>query len=702
MGIKKINGGIEDYITKFVRARGGDSTGLDAKYPYILGNPLDVENSLRFNDDDEAYLEKTFGTPTNSRIGTFSFWCKLGKSTDAEQGIFKDKNSNKFWVGFDINLSGDYTFGVYCGNNGTPQLRVTSSLFRDHSAWYHIIMSIDTTNNTASDRLKLYVNGEIVTNFTTNSVIDQDVEVFYDVSHVIGRYANASEQFDGYLADVHFVDGTVLDASSFGMNNAETGRWVPKDCSEDLTYGTNGFYLKFDNTADLGEDSSGNDNDWTAYNLMTEAGPNDGRTWSSNTSGGGNATVAFNANGPVKDDYSHSGSALTVTFNPPISGDIIVYGGAGGNATYDFTLSDGSVLSSNNNYLNAIPWDELDYGAKTNITSLHCEGGYCLYAVSVNGSYLVDGRDDGGDAAIDVLADSPSTYDDGGNGVGNYCTLNPLMKSAGSLTPTLSDGNLTAAKGGSGGWQNVGSTFSVSDDTGKWYWEVEWTAMAGTYESRIGVAAEGYEFNRDTTATGLPWLGSATGTSWSLSIDGNSYTGGSSTAYTSALSATDVIGVALDTDAHTLTFYKNGSSLGQAYSSVSSPVLTPAFAFHANDANTINVNFGARSFAYTPPTNHKALNTYNLGDTEILSGTYEGNGDADGPVVWMNATPATLKIGTSDPATSLVTFSPTTVDRLVSGFKIRHASTNNGSGTTYYWLATIDKAFKYANAQTNE
>ena len=207
------------------------------------------------------------------------------------------------------------------------------------------------------------------------------------------------------------------------------------------------------------------------------------------------------------------------------------------------------------------------------------------------------------------------------------------MKSEGSLTPTLSNGNLTAATGGSGGWQNVGTTISVSDDTGKWYWEVSWTTMAGTYESRIGVAAEGYEFNLDTTSSGLPWLGSATGTSWSLGIDGNSYTGGSSTAYTSALSVTDVIGVALDTDNHTLTFYKNGSTLGTAYTGVSSSVLTPAFGFHTNNANTINVNFGAGSFKYTPPTGYKALNTYNLDDPTITDGTkhfdtilYTGNG----------------------------------------------------------------------------
>jgi len=156
-----------------------------------------IDNSCRFNDDDSAYMSRTFGTPTNAKIGTFSFWCKLGKTTDTEQAIFKDYNSNKFWVGFDVNGSGDYTLGVYLHNNTTKQVRVTSRLFRDHSAWYHIIVSIDTTDGTASDRLKLYVNGELVTDFTTNNTIDQNIEVFDDVSHVIGRYANTSEEFDG-------------------------------------------------------------------------------------------------------------------------------------------------------------------------------------------------------------------------------------------------------------------------------------------------------------------------------------------------------------------------------------------------------------------------------------------------------------------------------------------------------------------------
>jgi len=381
----------------------------------------------------------------------------------------------------------------------------------------------------------------------------------------------------------------------------------------------------------------------------------------------------------------------------------------GNGVWYEFS---DSALSTISNTLTSFEWNrqpgqssnhwdylcaiEIDGIILINYTALEYDGSGNGNHVTANNFSTTAG------VGNDALADSPVTYDDSGNGVGNYCTLNPLMKSTNS-TPILSNGNLTAATGASGAeWTTCGSTISVSDDTGKWYWEVGWTTMSGTYESRIGVAAEGYEFNRDASGSGLPWLGSATGTSWSLAIDGNSYTGGSGTAYTTALSVTDVIGVALDTDNHTLTFYKNGSTLGTAYTGVSSPVLTPGFGFHTNNANTINVNFGQRPFTETVPTGFKALNTFNLGDTEILSGEYEGSGAADGPVVWMNATPATLKIGTSDPPTSLVTFDPSDVDPLASGFKIRHASTNNGSGTTYYWLATKDRAFKYANAQSNE
>jgi len=189
-----------------------------------------------------------------------------------------------------------------------------------------------------------------------------------------------------------------------------------------------------------------------------------------------------------------------------------------------------------------------------------------------------------------------------------YCTLDPSKRSANN-PPTLSNGNLTVATTGYGtgaSWTNCGSTISVADDTGKYYFEVTYSTMAGTYQARFGIAASGYPFTQNTAATGLPWLGSnSISTSWSLSLDGQKVYSDVQYTYTNSLTTTDVYGVALDTDNHTLTFYKNGSSLGQAFSSVSSSELTPAISYHTASYNVATFNFGVSAFAYTPPANHK-------------------------------------------------------------------------------------------------
>ena len=223
-----------------------------------------IAKSCRFNDDDSASMNRTFGTPTNAKIGTFSFWCKLGGETNSPRAILQEHVANKFWVGFDNNGSGDYTLGVYISNNTTNQVRNTSRLFRDHSAWYHIIISIDTTDGSASERLKIYVNGELVTDFSTSNAVDHNIDVFTNAVHYIGSYSGGSEFFDGLLADVNFIDGQKLGADSFGKTG-KYGEWIPKEYNG--TYGDNGFYLDFADASDLGDDESGNGNDFSENNI---------------------------------------------------------------------------------------------------------------------------------------------------------------------------------------------------------------------------------------------------------------------------------------------------------------------------------------------------------------------------------------------------------------------------------------------------
>ncbi|MDP6584002.1 MAG: hypothetical protein QF535_05055, partial [Anaerolineales bacterium] len=208
-----------------------------------------IDQSLRFDDGDSAKLTRTPGTPTSARIGTLSWWMKQGKIEECSWGMsnYSDESNR---VSISTSSHALNMFGKVGGTASKPNL-TTSQLFRDPSAWYHIVYSIDVTQATASDRIKLYVNGEQVTSFSGESYPDQNVDfpLFSKTNMLIGaRYAGSITQHtDGYMAEFHYVDGTALDASSFGETDAATNQWKPIEVTG-LTYGTNGFYQKYSST----------------------------------------------------------------------------------------------------------------------------------------------------------------------------------------------------------------------------------------------------------------------------------------------------------------------------------------------------------------------------------------------------------------------------------------------------------------------
>jgi len=233
-----------------------------------LPTGYDVDNSCRFNDDDDPRLSRASGTPTSTRKFTISFWVKKSGQV-ADQFLvssFTDAN-NRMAVSFDTNDR----LECNCHVSGSIIIRRNPTRkFRDYSAWYHIVFAVDTTQSTASDRAKVYVNGELQTVFenTTDPSLNADANVSGD--HFIGAYDNGGTPalfFDGYLAEVFFVDGSQLAATSFGEFDEDSPTiWKPKDVSG-LTFGTNGFYLDFEDSGDLGDDESGNTNDFTETNL---------------------------------------------------------------------------------------------------------------------------------------------------------------------------------------------------------------------------------------------------------------------------------------------------------------------------------------------------------------------------------------------------------------------------------------------------
>jgi len=472
-----------------------------------------IERSLRFNSADTAFLNRTPASAGNRKTWTWSGWIKR---SSAKYGLlFAAGNTNDLWNSSATTLIGwvANTDSISIYNNGT-YFRTTTQVFRDFSAWGHLVVAIDTTQPTPheANRVKMYWNGVQITAFATsnNPTLNLDTLVNAAHNHVIGGQQTnvANSYYNGYLAEINFIDGQVPTTTTRTVNgvtqtvltqlgefDTSTGVWVPKAWNG--TYGTNGFYLNFsDNSnttaATLGKDYSGNGNNWT---------PN-------------------------------------------------------------------------------------------------------LFSVNAGA---------GNDSLVDVPTPFGTDTGAGGTVRGNYATWNALDKGDG----TLSNGNLDWVKSGS--WSPIRATFGVS--SGKWYWETTLTSgvnlitgigisstslVAGTYPGQSGNSGRGY-----------------------FSGDGSKFNNGGSS-YGASFTTNDVIGVALDMDAGTLTYYKNGVSQGQAFSGLTGSTWFPMIAV---ENSTAVANFGQRPFAYTAPSGFKALCTQNLPNPTIVDGgeyfnavLYTGNG----------------------------------------------------------------------------
>jgi len=227
-----------------------------------------VANSLRFNSASSDNLSRT-PSASNRKTWTFSTWIKFNR-TGSNQGLLVAGASyTEFgYLGIKIG-NGDY-FDV---GMGTGVFRRTTQLFRDVSAWYHFVVGFDTTQATASDRVKVYVNGSQITDFsiTNNPTLNTDYGLNSNALTTVGRNSESSgEFFNGYMAETYYIDGQQLTPSSFGQTDPSvpsSGIWQPKAYTG--SFGTNGFYLKFANSAALGTDSSGNGNTFTVNNLTS-------------------------------------------------------------------------------------------------------------------------------------------------------------------------------------------------------------------------------------------------------------------------------------------------------------------------------------------------------------------------------------------------------------------------------------------------
>ena len=282
---------------------------------------FEVANSCRFNDGDSAYMHKTCSSAFDTDRFTISVWCKRGALGIETRLVSCDNadGSDDDFLKFDANDNIEFT--IYDG--GYTGKLITNAKYRDVSAWYHIVAVWDSANGTAGNRMRLYVNGTEVTSFSSDTNPSSGANAtFGNTSHPIEigrRGSNGTQYFDGYIAEVAVCDGQAYAASDFGEFDEDSPTiWKPKDISG-LTFGTSGFYLDFEDSANLGNDKNGG-TDLTEVNLAATDQATDTPTnnfctlnsldsyWESSTFSEGNLKIVTEST-----DYSYNTSTIGLT-----------------------------------------------------------------------------------------------------------------------------------------------------------------------------------------------------------------------------------------------------------------------------------------------------------------------------------------------------------------------------------------------------
>ena len=250
-----------------------------------------INNSIRFNDGDDPVLYKSISSTSTSTTNTISMWVKRSKLGNSDSGSGSDAYGQTLFQSgrtasnyMELKFGGATAGGLGTAENALSLYNVTgdsinmkintNAVFRDVSAWYHIVAIFDTTNGISFDRLRLYVNGVRQTSFSSSTIPSASTatEMFNNTSNTpsIGAVKNTSEtvrHFDGYLAEINVVNGYAYGPEYFGEFQEDTDIWIPKKYSG--SYGTNGFYIKGSDSSSLGTDSSGNGNNFTTSGLAS-------------------------------------------------------------------------------------------------------------------------------------------------------------------------------------------------------------------------------------------------------------------------------------------------------------------------------------------------------------------------------------------------------------------------------------------------
>ena len=632
-----------------------------------------IANSVIYNRADNPYMYFNKGsiTPDSDKKFTFSCWFKLGDlGSNNNTGLFNSNTDGSNggnvtrYAPLAIFHSSNYLFGYDYDSGGYNWYYAMNRTFEDTSKWYHFVIAFDTTQSTSTDRMKIYIDGDQITSFSsiTYPALNQDLyNVMAGGYHILGLGYNA--KFDGYFAEVNLVENQQLTPASFGITDTSTGRWIPKTVEPFPT-----------TTTDI------------AVTVVSSGGNKyalDGVTQDTVTLIEG-ATYKFD-----QSDSSNSGHPLrfsTTSDGTHGSGSeyttgVTTVGTPGSSGAYtQITVAVGAPT------LYYYCTNHSGMGGTANTQDQYGTNGFRLEF----GDSSALGDDTSGNtndftatnlASTDQTTDSPTQ---------NHATFDPNFSSSSML---LSEGNLTVTDNANANYESAYVGMPVQ--SGKYYFEIT-----------IDVAPQflflGVNNLAAVTANKNQYPGYADGSASFLfhtSADyvyygnngGNYYQPGSST----TLSNGDKVGVAYDADTGAFWVAKNNSWL---YSGNPSTGANPLFTGYtpnelvyfstASWYSTVkqSYNFGQRSFAYTPPTGFVALQQDNLPENSkgITGFSIIKNRDATDGFIWQDSMRGVGQYGGTAPSTAFNTASTDMIQKyLKGGFQTEDADAVNTSGESY-------------------
>ena len=238
-----------------------------------ISTGYEIDNSCKFEDDNDEYLYRTNASGTNRKTWTVSWWFKQTevpstRSSYVEHwqgGVYGEAaragidNNDRLWI--DV--------GGGAGNTGTLFRSLSSARLRDTAAWYHVVIACDSTQSTEADRLKVWLNGVEVTVWDQHQIptlnFGSAIAGFAGIQMKWGSYDSTYNGYSGYLAECNYLDGVTATQNDFGEFDSDSGIWKPKEYTG--SYGTNGSYLDFEIASDLGANAKGNDVNFTLNNI---------------------------------------------------------------------------------------------------------------------------------------------------------------------------------------------------------------------------------------------------------------------------------------------------------------------------------------------------------------------------------------------------------------------------------------------------